>query len=158
MKKRTLEKGELGFIAVLGVFSLVCLVASAQIFVKAPTLNGEGTVPLITSLVLCVMTLVMLFEIKGCPRGFEKGMSLGRKVRELFQFLFPGMVGIIILYCLLYAILLGFVGFPISTFAFLAGSMLTLNRANKVRSFVVSAITLACIMVLFQFIFKVQLP
>ena len=49
MKKRKLEKGELGFITVLGVFSLICLIASMRIFVTAPTLNGERTVPLITS-------------------------------------------------------------------------------------------------------------
>lgn len=158
MKKRTLEKGELGFIAVLGVFSLICLVASARMFAKSPTLNGEGTVPLITSLVLIVMTLVMLFEVRGFPKGFEKGAALGQKAKELLHFLFPGMVGVIILYCLLYAILLGIVGFPISTFVFLVGAMLTLNRANKVRSFVISAITLVCIIILFQFIFKVQLP
>lgn len=158
MKKRTLEKGELGFIAVLGVFSLICLAASARMFAKSPTLNGEGTVPLITSLVLTAMTVVMLFEVRGFPRGFEKGAALGQKARELLQFLFPGMVGVIILYCLLYAVLLGVVGFPVSTFVFLVGSMLTLNRANKVRTFLISAITLACIIILFQFIFKVQLP
>lgn len=158
MKKRALEKGELGFIAVLGVFSLVCLIASVKMFVTAPTLNGEGTVPLITSAILVVMTILMLLEMRGCPRGFEKGTAVAQKVRELLQFLFPGMVGIIIVYCLLYAILLKFLGFAISTLVFLAGSMITLNREHKIRSFVISAITLGCIIVLFQFIFKVQLP
>lgn len=158
MKKRTLEKGELGFIAVLGVFSLICLVASARMFAKAPTLNGEGTVPLITSLVLTAMTLLMLFEVRGFPKGFEKGAALGQRARELLQFLFPGMVGVILLYCLIYAVLLGVLGFAVSTFVFLAGAMLTLNRADKVRSLVISAVTLACIIILFQFIFKVQLP
>lgn len=158
MKKRTLEKGELGFIAALGIFSLVCLVASARMFATAPTLNGEGTVPLITSLVLAAMSLIMLFEVRGFPKGFQKGAALGQRAKELFQFLFPGMVGLIILYCLIYAVLLSIVGFPISTFVFLVGAMLTLNRANKVRTFVISAVTLACIIILFQFIFKVQLP
>lgn len=158
MKKRPLEKGELGFVAALGVFSLICLAASARLFVQAPTLNGEGTVPLITSLILLCMTIVILAELRGCPRGFEKGAALGRKVRELFQFLFPGMVGVIILYCLVYAILLGIMGFAVSTFVFLVCSILTLNRERKVRTFVISAVTLAGIMVLFQFIFKVQLP
>lgn len=157
MKKRPLEKGEAGFLAALGVFSLVCLAASLRMFLKAPALSGEGTVPLITSVILLAMSVVMRFEVRGCPRGFEKGLALGRQARELFRFLFPGMVGLIILYCLLYAVLLQLVGFSIATFAFLAGSMLTLNRANKLRSLVISAATLACILVLFQFIFKVQL-
>lgn len=157
MKKRPLEKGEAGFLTALAAFSLVCLIASLRVFVKTPALSGEGTVPLITSVILLAMSIVMRFEIRGCPRGFDKGMALGQKMRELFRFLFPGMVGLVILYCLLYAVLLGIAGFPIATFAFLAGSMLTLNRANKIRSLLISAATLACILVLFQFIFKVQL-
>lgn len=158
MKKRKLEKGELGFIAVLGIFSIICLIASLRIFVTAPTLNGEGTVPLITSCVLILMILVMLFEMRGCPRGFERGTALGQKARELLQFLFPGMVGPIILYCLVYAVLLKILGFIVSTLIFLVVSMITLNREHKLRSVVVSAVTLACIVILFQFIFKVQLP
>ena len=154
MKKRKLEKGELGFIAILGVFSLICF----KIFVDAPTLKGEGTVPLITSTILLIMTATIFFETRGCPRGFEKGAALGQKAREVFQYLFPGQVGIITVYCLVYAVLLGLVGFAVSSFAFLAGSMLTLNREKKIQPFIVSAITLACIMILFQFIFKVQLP
>lgn len=157
MKKRPLEKGEAGFLAILAVFGLVCLAASLRIFLKSPTLSGEGTVPLITSVVLLGMSALMRFEVRGCPRGFEKGTALGQKARELMQFLFPGMVGLIVLYCLLYAVLLGIVGFPIATFAFLAGSMLTLHREHRVRSLVISAVTLSCILVLFQFIFKVQL-
>lgn len=157
MKKRSLEKGESGFLTALGVFSLVCLAASLRLFVKAPTLSGEGTVPLITSAILLAMSAVMRFEVRGCPRGFEKELALGQKAGELFRFLFPGAVGLIVLYCLLYAVLLGLVGFPIATFAFLAGSMLTLHRADKARSLLVSAAALACILVLFQFIFKVQL-
>ena len=54
--------------------------------------------------------------------------------------------------------LLSILGFAVSTLIFLFVSMITLNREHKVRSFLISAITLACIMILFQFIFKVQLP
>ena len=158
MKKRLLEKGELGFVVVLGVFSLICLIASMRIFVTAPTLNGEGTVPLITSVVLILMFLLMLVEMRGCPRGFEKGVAFGTKARELFAYLFPGKVGVIVLYCVVYAVILNFLGFAVSTLIFLAGSMITLNRERKVRSVLISVITLACIMILFQFIFKVQLP
>ena len=114
MKKRKLEKGELGFIAILGVFSLICFVASLKIFVDAPTLKGEGTVPLITSTILLIMTATIFFETRGCPRGFEKGAALGQKAREVFQYLFPGQVGIITVYCLVYAVLLGLVGFAVS--------------------------------------------
>lgn len=158
MKKRPLEKGELGFVTVLGVVSLIALIASFKMFLTAPSLNGEGTVPLITACILVCMVIIMLVEMRGCPRGFEKGTALAQKAKELFQFLFPGMVGIIVVYCIVYALLLKRLGFAVSTLVFLFASMVTLNREHKVRSFVISAITLACIMVLFQSIFKVQLP
>ena len=158
MKKRTLEKGELGFVLALGAFGIVALIASIKMFVTAPTLNGEGTVTLSTSWILMSMVIIMLFEMRGSPRGFEKGVAFGRKVSELLQFLFPGMVGIIVVYCVIYAVILDFLGFAVSTLIFLVTSMITLNREHKIRSFVVSAITMACIIILFQFIFKVQLP
>lgn len=158
MKKRNLEKGELGFIAALGMFGLIGLAASIKLFVTAPTLNGEGTVPLITSAILLAMVALMVWEVRTCPGGFEKGLALGEKARQLLQYLFPGMVGVIILYCLAYAVLLNILGFVLSTLVFLVASMVTLNREHKLRSFVISAVTLACIIVLFQFIFQVQLP
>lgn len=158
MKKRVLEKGELSFVLLLGIFSLVCFIASLYIFIKAPTLNGEGTVPLITSAILLIMTVVILFEMRVCPQGFAKNTAFGQKAKEVLAFLFPGQVGIIIAYCLVYAVMLGIVGFAASTFIFLAASMLTLNHENKIRPFAISIITLVCIMVLFQYIFKVQLP
>lgn len=158
MKKRPLEKGELGFVLVLGVFSLVALIASLKMFLTAPSLNGEGTVPLITSCILVGMIIIMLWEMRGCPGGFAKGTALGQKIKELLQYLFPGMVGVIVVYCIVYALLLNRLGFAVSTLVFLFASMVTLNREHKVRSFVISAVTLACIMVLFQSIFKVQLP
>ena len=45
MKKRKLEKGERGFVIALGIFSAICLVASLKLFLSAPKLAGEGTVP-----------------------------------------------------------------------------------------------------------------
>lgn len=158
MKKRPLEKGELGFVLALGVFSLIALITSLKMFATAPSLNGEGTVPLITSCVLVSMVVIMLFEMRGCPRGFEKGTALSQKAVELLRYLFPGMVGVIVVYCIVYAVLLNILGFAVSTLAFLFVSMVTLNREHKIRSLVVSAVTLACIIVLFQTIFKVQLP
>lgn len=158
MKKRQLEKGERGFIAILTIVSLGCLTASLRLFMQAPKLSGEGTMPLITSLVLVAMPIIMTLEMRGCPSGFQKGLTLPNKISETVKFLFPGKVGLIILYCLLYAVVLGFVGFNIATFVFLAGAILTLNHKKKWQPFVISAITLVCILVLFQYIFKVQLP
>ena len=158
MKKRKLEKGERGFVIALGVFSLVCLIASLKMFLTAPILSGEGTVPTLCSLIMLLMTAVILAEMRGCERAFEDKLPLAAKAKELFLFLFPGKVGLVVVYCLVYVVLLSFAGFAVSTFAFLAISMTTLNSEKKIRMLVISGITMVCILIVFQYIFQVQLP
>ena len=57
-----------------------------------------------------------------------------------------------------YAVALNFIGFAVSTVLFLALSMLTLNHEKKLRMLVISGITTICVLVVFQYIFQVQLP
>ena len=158
MKPKKLSKGEKGFYFILMIVSAVFLAASVRMFLKAPKLNGEGTIPMVVSLIMLIMTVIMQWEIRKLEKAFEPGISLARKARETFEYLFPGKVGLICLYCIVYAVLLGIVGFKISTFAFLLGSILTLNSEKKVQAVIVSAVTLAAILLLFQMIFKVRLP
>ena len=158
MKPRKLNKGEKGFLFLLMIVSAVFLAASVKLFIKAPKLNGEGTIPMVISFLMLVMTILMQWEIRKFQKAFEPGLALAEKAKETFAYLFPGKVGLICLYCIVYAILLGIVGFKISTFAFLLGSILTLNSEKKVQAVIISAVTLAMILLLFQMIFKVRLP
>ena len=158
MEKHTQQKGEKGFLVLLVLFSLVCFIASMKMFLTVPKLSGEGTVPALCSLVMLVTTILLFAELRGCPQPFEDKLPLVKKVKETFAFLFPGKVGIIVLYCILYAVALNFIGFAVSTFLFLALSMLTLNHEKKLRMLVIAGITTACVLVVFQYIFQVQLP
>ena len=158
MEKHTRQKGEKGFLAVLGLFSLICFIASMKMFLTVPKLSGEGTVPALCSLVMLVTTVLSFAELRDCPHPFEDKLPLVKKVKETFAFLFPGKVGAIILFCILYAVALNFIGFAVSTFLFLALSMLTLNHEKKLRMLVISGITMLCVLVVFQYIFQVQLP
>ena len=54
--------------------------------------------------------------------------------------------------------MLNVIGFAVSTVLFLALSMLTLNHEKKLRMLVISGITTVCVLVVFQYIFQVQLP
>ena len=158
MEKKTRQKGDMGFLIALGLFSLLCLLASAKLFFRAPKLSGEGTIPLLCSLVMMVTSCLLIAERKGYPQPFADRLPLVRKAKETFVFLFPGKVGVIVLYCVLYAIMLPLVGFAVSTFGFLVLSMLTLHHEKRVRSLVISAVTMLCILVIFQYLFQVQLP
>ena len=158
MEKHTQKKGEQGFLIVLGLLSLGCFIASMKMFLASPKLSGEGTVPALCSLVMLVTAIIIFAELRGCPQPFEDNLPLVKKVKETFAFLFPGKVGIIVIYCILYAVALNFIGFVVSTFLFLALSMLTLNRQKKLRMLVISGAATLCILVVFQYIFQVQLP
>ena len=158
MEKHTQYKGERGFLLGLGLFSLICFAASLKLLLTAPKLSGEGTVPTLCSLVMLVTTGIIFAELRGCPQPFEDNLPLVKKAKETFAFLFPGKVGVIVLYCVLYAVALNFIGFAVSTFLFLVLSMLTLNHEKKIRMLVISGITTLCILVVFQYIFQVQLP
>ena len=158
MKPRKMNKGERGFLWIMTAVSAIFLAASFRMFLKSPKLNGEGTIPLVVSLVMLIMSLLMQWELRGAEKAFGPGLALAQKARETFLYLFPGKVGVIIVYCILYGVLLGIAGFKISTFAFLLGSILTLNSEKKLQALIVSAATLAAILVLFQLIFKVRLP
>ena len=158
MKLRKLEKGELVFILLLGIVSVVFSILSLQMFLKDPTVSSEGMVPLLTSSVMLIMSVLMLLEIRKCPKAFEKAVPLAQKAKEVWEFLFPGKVSLIVVYCLVYAVILSFAGFIISTFAFLAISMITLHREQKVKTLIISAGILVFILVIFEFVFKVILP
>ena len=158
MEKRTPQKGEQGFLLALGLFALICFIASLKLFIAAPKLSGEGTIPALCSLIMLLMTGAILLELRGGPRPFEDGLPFVKKAKNTFAFLFPGKVGIIVLYCVLYAVALSFIGFAVSTVLFLALSMLTLNHEKKLRMLVISGITTVCVLVIFQYIFQVQLP
>lgn len=158
MEKRTQLKGEKGFFVILAMVSLFLFAVSLKMFISAPKLSGEGTMPAICCLAMIVTTGISLLEIRGYPKAFDKGVPLLTKAKEVFQYLFPGKVGIIVVYCLVYGITLNFLGFAISTLLFLIASMLTLNSEKKVRTVVICVITTACILVVFQYLFQVQLP
>ena len=158
MEKHTQQKGEKGFLIILTLFSLVCFIASMRMLFTAPKLSSEGTVPALCSLVMLVTTILSFAELRGCPQPFEDKLPFVKKAKETFAFLFPGKVGSIILFCILYAVALNFIGFAVSSVLFLALSMLTLNHEKKLRMLVISGITTVCVLVVFQYIFQVQLP
>lgn len=158
MKKRKLNKGETGFILILGGFSTVAFVLALQMFLQNPSLSSQGAFPLLTSGVMFLMFLLMILEMRGCESGFQKGLSFIEKGKALAQELFPGRVPLILLYVIIYAVLLPIIGFLAATYLFLVGSMITLNRTKIARSFLVAAGILFLILLIFQYVFKVVLP
>lgn len=158
MEKRTQLKGEKGFLILICAVSVFLFIVSFKMFLTAPTLSGEGTVPALCCFVMILTAVLSLMEIRGYPKAFEKGVPLLAKAREVLQYIFPGKVGIIVIYCLVYAVILDLLGFAVATLLFLVASMLTLSAEKKLRTLLICVITTACIILVFQYLFQVQLP
>lgn len=158
MDKRTQIKGEKGFFIIIGLISVFLFAVSLKMFLEAPKLSGKGTMPALCCLVMIITTLLSLMEIRGYPRAFEKGVPVLHAVKDTLFYIFPGKVGIIALYCIIYAVILNVLGFAISTLIFLVASMVTLNSQKKFRTIIVCLVTTVCIILVFQYLFQVQLP
>jgi hypothetical protein len=85
-------------------------------------------------------------------------LPLVDKVKSTFVEIFPGKVFPVIIMVVIYGIALPMVGFVISTFIFLALSMLILKKGQYKIAIIASAGIVAFILILFQFIFRVILP
>ena len=158
MKKRKLIKGEFTHIIILNIVSVIALVLSLQMFLEKPSLSASGAVPLLVSIIMTAMSILMLLELRGCERAFTKEDSLVTRFKATFTDLFPPSVAIILLYVVIYAALLQLLGFTVSTFLFLAASMITLNRAHIIKTLIISAGILIGILIIFQYMFQVVLP
>ena len=148
MNKHTHEKGEKGFLALVAAVCLVCLAAAVKEFAAAPRLSGQGTVPVLCALVMAVLAAVCLLRAKGSGAG----------AKETLAWLFPGRVGQILLCCLGYALLLGVVGFALSSLAFLALTLMLLEPGKKGKMALIAVLTTFCVLAVFRYLFQVPLP
>ena len=80
------------------------------------------------------------------------------KITEVIKSLFCREVIIIIVMVTLYALLLEKLHFAPTTMLFLFFSMVLLERKKPVNKFIISAGTLASIILIFEYIFQVILP
>ena len=158
MKNRKLEKGELGFLIVLLCFGCFAFVASVMMFLKNTKWDSMGAFPFIVTSIMLITGIIMYLQMRKNDAVFEKGTALVERIKQTIQFMFPGKVSIVILYVVIYAVLMRFVGFAISTYLFLAAAMITLKPNKIVRSLIISLGILIFILVVFQFVFQVVLP
>ena len=83
---------------------------------------------------------------------------LKHKLQLMGSYLICTEIVILLTAVLVYAILLPYLHFEITTFLFLAASMYLLERKNPVKKLIISACVLAALVLIFGFIMKVVLP
>lgn len=164
MKKiRTLEKGEVIFVLILFLFSIISTILALRMYMQNPVLSSIGSFPLLSALVILLTSVIMIIELrKKYNVAYENKENFKKIAKDTIKFLFPNVVALEIFYVLIYSIALPRLGFNISTFAFLFASMVSFNEIRNKKSIITSGIVslgaVIGIVIIFQYIFKIVLP
>lgn len=113
--------------------------------------SGPGSIPQLVSggLVLLVLGISLPF----IKRGYKEG-----SFKEAINYLFNQDVVVLLIMLVLYGLFLETLHFIPTTFIFLVGTMYLLDRTRLVHKMIVSAGTLAVLVLIFSTIFQVVLP
>jgi len=133
-------------------FSIFVLIQALRI-PHLENLSSSGAFPIFIALILIGSSLRILWK----NRSRYNALNLGEEVRLARPFALPGVVVGYAAILLLYTLLTSPLHFVPSSYLFLVGSFLFLKGTTLKKSFLIAALTLAVIYVLFQTIFKVIL-
>jgi hypothetical protein len=117
------------------------------------TLSSSGAFPLFIGLVMVLSVLRILWK--------ERMVFASWKWREelnLIQpFMLPKEVSSYIVVLVVYILVTSSLGFWISSYLFLVGSLLLLKGARPVKALIIGVVTLVVVWLLFQYIFRIIL-
>lgn len=158
--KTDLQPGEKGFTIVLLAFCAFLLYRSILLWQQAPGINGPAIVPILASglpaLLLAISVLTNFW--KTTPLS-SKELSGKEKYDIAVTYLFSRNVVVTFVFILAYCVLLHFgISFYIASSLFLWGLMSFLGKGNYVKNVLWTALTMAFIFVVFQFMFSVVMP
>jgi hypothetical protein len=158
MKTRKLEKGEISVLVGFAFISTILFFLSLRMYLAKPVLSSQGAFPLIVTSLMIIMVVLMFIELKQYEKAFDNSISVWRKIKSTGTLIFPGKILHVLLMVLLYTMTMPLMGFAISTFLFLLITMFILSREKIKRIFLTSAGIVVAIVIIFQFVFKVNLP
>jgi putative tricarboxylic transport membrane protein len=146
--KNRRSAGELGFNALLFIFSLV-LLSSAHSISGFSSLSSPGALPMAVAFAMVVSSGLILLS------NFRHGQ---RDQSRFFHDILPPVIIIMTLFIAGYAVLLVPLGFLPTSFLFLALSILYLRKGGLVYAIAVSLVSLFLVYVVFRLIFTVLMP
>lgn len=147
--------GELVFSLLLVVFSAFML-WQAYAISKFESLTSAGAFPMFATFVLVVTGLMIAGQTaRARPLPGDAGESL---LQQFVRRITPAVLVLFVVAIAAYMWLLERLGFVVSSYLFLVLSMGLLGSRRLVLNLGVSALSLACIYVIFQTAFSVVLP
>ena len=154
-KRSVLFAGETFFSYLLTLFSIFVLV-EAYLISGFKSLTSPGMFPMIAaSAMVFSMVLIILENRKKAPTGYK---TWPQEMRAAGAAVLPANMLIYIGIIIVYMVLLEPLTFLPSSYLFLAGSMVFLQRGAVLRMAIISACTLAAVYIIFQYLFRVILP
>jgi len=161
-EKKTFAFREYLLLVILTVLSLVAFIGSCQLMAKKDfAINSSGTFPfLMSGLMLLCMVGILIGTRKKLSKDVEKYASVGELIKASIQEAMPKDLLVIILMVIAYLVGLAYLGFVISSVAFILGAMFYLSKGKQKPLLLIlsGAGSIAVIYVVFRIIFKVLLP
>jgi len=153
--KRKLRDGENFFAWLMLAFSLFILI-QAYLISGFSSASSPGTFPMGAAGIMVLSMALVLANNRRLEKPEAGGMldELRRAARRIVPRVFLVYTAIIVAYMIVIQPL----HFVPSSFAFLLASMIYLKGSSVIKSLVISAATLGCIYIVFQYFFRVVLP
>jgi hypothetical protein len=152
MEKKVRIPGEGCILAVLFIITGVFFAQSVGLFLTARSVASTGGFPLIVSVMMVLADLSMLLELlRKKPVKHSQAVA-----SEKAEYSIPVVYMIIAM--VFYVTLLPRLGMVISTFAFLAYSFYFLSFIRPRNILMISAGSGALLVLIFKFVFQVNLP
>lgn len=150
MEEERVRSGELYFLGAMLLLLVAVLREAAEllgVFQGVPA--GAGSLAQMVGVGAVLLVIGLAFHTRREGRSSFMGM---------IRYLFSGDVVLLLLAVIVYGLIMANLGFAISTFIFLLGTMFMLDRNNLRQKAIISLGTVVTIVLLFTFLFEVVLP
>jgi len=150
LEEERVRSGEIYFLGAMLLLLAAVLREAAElrgVFQGVPA--GAGSLAQIMGVGAILLVIGLAFQTRHEGRSSFTGM---------IRYLFSGDVVMLLLAVIVYGLIMANLGFAISTFIFLLGTMFLLDRSNLRQKAIISLGTVVTIVILFTFLFEVVLP
>jgi len=160
--KDTLKPGEKFFSIFFLIISLWAFVESLKMFINAPSASSYGALPMITSgiMVLCMLKVIFIEDLR--KKSINHVGSFSEKVRLAAKYILSWDVLLFIVLIIAYTVLLFIgAGFILSSAVFMLSCMFYLmprDKKNMITNVVTTIALLGFLYLAFKVAFRIVLP
>lgn len=130
--KKKFEMGEHSFLWGTLVVAIIFFAAAVMLYRAHPGVGGDAAFPVMAAFIMLLGAALSILEVRHWEPAHPERLSLAEKAVLAYRMLFPDKTLIMFLYVLLYALILGSLGFNIATFLSVVGSYTVNNSVTDI--------------------------